>query len=460
MSKYRIRWFKKFTHKKPALLLVQILSDKSHRFKKALINSRRYKEKALKQRSAGLGPAPPSQYSSSFLNQVQFSSGMSPLAIITQKYGRDPARVNLEWEKYQRSPDQWMREQMGQSVQHQQNVNTQNVNQQITHQQTVNQSNTQAIKQPTAQAKTQQTQPKKEEPPGEYEAELRNSIIANPHVRWQDMYGNEDVAEQIETIVREPLDNPKSSIKWTGILLYGPPGTGKSLMAKAIATSAHPAKFMSVNPSDLFGQYHGESEKRIRAVFSVARKVKPVVLFIDEVDSLLGKRNSSEQATTTHVKTEFLTSVDGVGKDRTGVLIVAATNNPWALDEAVLRRLPQKYYVGLPDEKTRYKILRAAIMKHPYTVDGKQLTDLAKAGKGMSPAELNAVVEAALLAATARRRKTKGAVGSEKITAQDLDGAMKQIGRSVVVSDIEKYREWTQAHGLQTDRIEADKKKL
>jgi len=120
---------------------------------------------------------------------------------------------------------------------------------------------------------------------------LEGTIVASPKVAWKDVIGQEEVLEQIETIVREPLDNPRALVKWSGILLYGPPGTGKSLTAKAIATSAHPAKFMSITSADILGHYIGESQKRVKAVFSVAQKNKPVVLFIDEIDSILGRRS-------------------------------------------------------------------------------------------------------------------------------------------------------------------------
>ena len=302
--------------------------------------------------------------------------------------------------------------------------------------------------------------PRQDEESKQLWSELNATIIKSPGVLWQDVIGQEEILSEIETVVREPLDNPNSDVKWTGILLYGPPGTGKSLTAKAIATSAStskaPAKFMSLSSAELSGRYHGESEKRIRTAFAVARANKPVVMFIDEIDSILGRRKGTDDAVTSKVKTQFLIEMEGVGKDRTGVLVVAATNNPWALDEALMSRLPEKYYIGLPDTASRAKILHKLLSEYKGTVKRNDIDPLALRAQGMSGREIRSVVEKAVKRAATRRRKAGGAPDSGLITTADLQTALATTGHAVTEADITRYGQWASDHGMDTADIERD----
>ena len=161
--------------------------------------------------------------------------------------------------------------------------------------------------------------------------------------------------------VVEPLLNPslfrgiRSPPK--GVLLFGPPGTGKTLLARALAAESG-AAFLSVSASTLTGKYVGESEKQVRDLFAAARKLAPCIIFIDEIDSLMTTRSSAENDASRRLKTEMLVQMDGIGStDADGVFVIAATNRPQELDDAMLRRLSRRVLLPLPDAVARKALI-------------------------------------------------------------------------------------------------------
>ncbi|TPX54031.1 hypothetical protein PhCBS80983_g06063 [Powellomyces hirtus] len=193
---------------------------------------------------------------------------------------------------------------------------------------------------------------------------LRDSLAGailqeKPNVKWEDIAGLDAAKEALKEAVILPIKFPHlftgKRTPWRGILLYGPPGTGKSYLAKAVATEAN-ATFFSVSSSDLVSKWMGESEKLVKQLFMLARENKPAIIFIDEVDSLCGARGDGESEASRRIKTELLVQMQGVGNDMQGVLVLAATNIPWALDPAIRRRFEKRIYIPLPDVNARAKM--------------------------------------------------------------------------------------------------------
>jgi vacuolar protein-sorting-associated protein 4 len=166
-------------------------------------------------------------------------------------------------------------------------------------------------------------------------------VSEKPNVKWEDVAGLESAKNSLKEAIILPSKFPDIFVgirkPWKGILLYGPPGTGKTFLAKACATQAN-STFFSISSSDLMSKYVGESEKLIKSLFELAREKQPSIIFIDEIDSLAGARSEGENDSSRRVKTEFMVQMQGVGNANAGgVLVLGATNLPWAIDSAIRR---------------------------------------------------------------------------------------------------------------------------
>jgi spastin len=173
-----------------------------------------------------------------------------------------------------------------------------------------------------------------------------------------------------------------------GILLFGPPGTGKTMIAKAIASECK-STFFNISASSLTSKWVGESEKTVKSLFKIAYKKVPSIIFIDEIDSILSKRSENENEATKRLKTEFLIQFDGLGSNTNAkLLVIAATNRPMDLDEALLRRLPKRVYCGPLDENGRFEFIKKVINRVETNLSDDDIREIAKKTNDYSNSDL------------------------------------------------------------------------
>ncbi|KAG9491916.1 hypothetical protein GDO78_000423, partial [Eleutherodactylus coqui] len=254
----------------------------------------------------------------------------------------------------------------------------------------------------------------------------------------------------------EALERDIISRNPNGVLMVGPPGTGKTMLAKAVATECG-TTFFNVSSSTLTSKYRGESEKLVRLLFEMARFYAPTTIFIDEIDSICSRRGTSdEHEASRRVKSELLIQMDGVGGALENddpskmVMVLAATNFPWDIDEALRRRLEKRIYIPLPTANGRAELLKINLREvelDPVV----NLEVIAEKIEGYSGADITNVCRDASM--MAMRRRIQGLTPEQiralskdelqmPVTMADFDLALKKVSKSVSASDLEKYEKW------------------
>lgn len=211
----------------------------------------------------------------------------------------------------------------------------------------------------------------------EYEARLLANVVHPEEIAtgFEDIGGLEFIVEELRESVLFPLTH-MNELQSTpllhspkGVLLYGPPGCGKTMLAKALAKESG-ANFINIQMSTLMDKWYGESNKIVAGLFSLANKLKPCIIFIDEIDSFLRERASSDHEASALMKAEFMTWWDGLSTAHDGgVMILGATNRPFDIDEAILRRMPKRFEVQKPSAEQRLKILQVLLKSTPIESD-------------------------------------------------------------------------------------------
>uniref|UniRef100_A0A6N2M061 AAA+ ATPase domain-containing protein n=1 Tax=Salix viminalis TaxID=40686 RepID=A0A6N2M061_SALVM len=246
-------------------------------------------------------------------------------------------------------------------------------------------------------------------------------IREKPNVKWSDVAGLENAKQALQEAVILPVKFPQfftgKRKPWRAFLLYGPPGTGKSYLAKAVATEAdstffknlclscsllpikvfdnsHMLSLCSVSSSDLVSKWMGESEKLVSNLFQMARDSAPSIIFIDEIDSLCGQRGEgNESEASRRIKTGLLVQMQGVGSDDHKVLVLAATNTPYALDQAIRRRFDKRIYIPLPDLKARQHMFKVHLGDTPHNLTESDFEKLAQKTEGFSGSDISVCVK-------------------------------------------------------------------
>ncbi|TEB39975.1 ATPase [Coprinellus micaceus] len=262
----------------------------------------------------------------------------------------------------------------------------------------------------------------------EYERRVANEVIHpdDIQVTFKDIGGLDPIISNLRESVIYPLLYPNlftqsSSLLGApkGVLLFGPPGCGKTMLAKALAKESG-ATFINIAASVLTNKWYGESNKLVAGLFSLARKTQPSIIFIDEIDSFLRERTKGDHEVTGMMKAEFMTLWDGLTSSSDRILVLGATNRPNDIDSAILRRMPKRFAVGLPNYDQRLKILNL-MLKDTKTAPDFSTELLARQTDGLSGSDLRELCRGAAMVPV--REYMRSAAHNEELLAKgQLDG--------------------------------------
>ncbi|KAG7878621.1 hypothetical protein KL935_003876 [Ogataea polymorpha] len=292
---------------------------------------------------------------------------------------------------------------------------------------------------------------------------LNEIVVHGDEVHWDDIAGLDAAKNSLKETVVYPFLRPDlfSGLREParGMLLFGPPGTGKTMLARAVATESK-STFFSISASSLTSKYLGESEKLVRALFQLAKRLAPSIIFVDEIDSLLGSRNNEgENESSRRIKNEFLVQWSDLtkaaagrdqGEDLQRVLVLAATNLPWTIDEAARRRFVRRQYIPLPEYDTRKAQLQRLLSHQNHTLTDKNLEELIQLTDSFSGSDITALAKDAAMGPL-RELGDKLLLTSKNeirpVCLQDFINSLNYIRPSVSKEGLRQFEEWAKLYG-------------
>jgi SpoVK/Ycf46/Vps4 family AAA+-type ATPase len=279
-------------------------------------------------------------------------------------------------------------------------------------------------------------------------------VTEKPQVKWEEVVGLDPAKKAVKEAIVYPVQRPDLfPLGWPrGILLFGPPGCGKTLLAAAVATEID-AHFYSIDAASIMSKWLGEAEQNVAKLFGSARKSsiegKPAIVFVDELDSLMGQ-HSNEVGGEIRVRNQFLKEMDGImdkGKSF-HVYVIGATNKPWDLDWAFIRRFQKRILVPLPDHHTRLMMLKLYMSTLQITQD-VDLHELARLSEGFSGSDIRDVCQSAQLSLIGELFESGKAMDKEAkpraLTMVDFRQIFEERKPSVSLDMLSLYNRWFEA---------------
>lgn len=294
---------------------------------------------------------------------------------------------------------------------------------------------------------------------------INDIMVSKSHIYWDDIAGLQKAKNSLKEAVVYPFLRPdlfkglREPIR--GMLLFGPPGTGKTMIAKAIATESK-STFFSISASSLLSKYLGESEKLVRALFYLAKRMAPSIIFIDEIDSLLGDRSDNANESSRRIKTELLIQWSELSsataredKNNTSaldnrVLVLSATNLPWIIDEAARRRFTRRLYITLPDSETRLYHLKKLMSRQKNSLSEEDFNKIASMIDGYSGSDITALAKEAAMEPIRDLGDDLMNINFENVRPVELSDflqAMATVKMSVSQESLKRYEEWADLYG-------------
>ncbi|CCH60923.1 hypothetical protein TBLA_0D04260 [Henningerozyma blattae CBS 6284] len=286
-------------------------------------------------------------------------------------------------------------------------------------------------------------------------------VVHGDEVYWDDIAGLENAKNSLKEAVVYPFLRPdlfrglREPVR--GMLLFGPPGTGKTMLARGVATESK-STFFSISASSLTSKYLGESEKLVRALFAIAKKLSPSIVFVDEIDSIMGSRDENgENESSRRIKNEFLiqwsslsNAAAGKSEDDERVLILGATNLPWSIDEAARRRFVRRQYIPLPEAETRKIQIMKLLSYQKHKLDNEDVDKLLKLTNGYSGSDITSLAKDAAMGPLRELGDQLLHTSTERIRPvelRDFKNSLKYIKPSVSQEGLKRYEEWASQFG-------------